>query len=80
VDNKIARKDFFNQPINIDDLVVMADKWKSFSVNKVLKFTPKMVRVEKVDGVGTSKLVYPDTCMVVDPKLVTFYMLTKKKK
>jgi len=71
-------KDFFYQDLEIGDYVVTGSKYKNFGCSKIIKFTPKMVKIENIDSKKT-KLAYPFDMLKVDPKLVTYYKLIKQK-
>lgn len=70
--------DFFGQPISTGDYVIGA-QGHNLAIYKVLRMTPKMVRIAKITA-KTAKakkgaLRYANELMKVDEKLVTFHLM-----
>jgi len=70
--------DLFGQPINAGD-VVIGGQGHELAVYRVLRITPKMVRIAsvkaKTDAAKKGKLRYSNELFKVDDKLVTFYLM-----
>jgi len=71
--------DLFGQPVDIGEYVV-GGQGHELAVYRVLKITPKMVRIAKVnaktDRAKKGALRYSNELVKVDEKLVTFYLMT----
>ena len=77
-DEEIKHEDFFGRIIQIGDIVIAASG-HALQCYKVVKLTPKMVRVVKFNP-KTSKskkgmLRYSKELLVVDGKMATFYLM-----
>lgn len=74
-------EDLFGQAISPGDFVVGAQS-KILSVYKVLRITPKMVRVVNIKAkTNTAKkgtLRYSNELLKIDEKLVTFYLMKQQ--
>ena len=80
-DEERVPDDLFGQSINPGDFVVGAQS-KILSVYKVLKITPKMVRVmnikAKTKAAKKGTLRYSNELLKIDAKLVTFYLMKQE--
>jgi len=78
MDNNESPKDLFEQPLAIGDYVV-GGTGHALELYKVLKITPKMVRIAranaKTDKAKKGKLRYSNELVKVDNQLVTFYLM-----
>ena len=78
----VTHKDFLNRPLAVDDYVVFpAPRGGRMKLGKIIKFTPKQIRVEwtsKWNGqVNTDSAVrYSSECVRVEGPDLTFYLLT----
>lgn len=74
-------EDLFGQSINLGDFVVGAQS-KILSVYKVIRITPKMVRVMNIKAKTHSQkkgtLRYSNELLKIDEKLVTFFLMKQK--
>lgn len=80
-----TKKDFFEQDLAIDDLVLFGttmSQGRGFEVGKIVRFTPKMVVVEVRNwrDIPGTKNVYSDDLYKVDEQLMTLYLLKRKSK
>lgn len=70
-------KDLFDREIQIDDFVAYASN--SLYIGKVIKITPKMIRVKHLSKWGSEKLVYSQDCIKVREEEITMYLLKNKR-
>ena len=74
-------RDFLNRPITIDDYVVFPGAYNGgMKLGKIIKFTPKNVKVEHPGWRGqmTSTLRAPGQCVKVEGPDLTFFLLSKQ--
>ena len=81
-EEEVEHTDLFGQPVDIDDFVI-GGQGHELAVYKVIRITPKMIRVAKVGAVTTSakkgKLRYANELFKIDQALATFYLMKLKK-
>lgn len=72
-------KDFLNQDLELGDFVVMVySESKRFHIAKIIKFTPKMVRIEFITRNWNKETVQsPEDLIKLHPEQVTWYLLTQ---
>jgi hypothetical protein len=73
-------RDFLNRPIALGDYVVFPGAYNGgMKLGKVIKFTPKNMRVEHPGwrGNNTSTLRHPGQCVRVEGPDLTFFLLSK---
>jgi hypothetical protein len=74
-------RDFLNRPIGIGDYVVFPGAYNGgMKLGKIIKFTPKNLRVEHPGWYGepTSTLRIPNQCVKVEGPDLTFFLLSKQ--
>lgn len=74
-------RDFLNRPITIGDYVVFPGAYNGgMKLGKIIKFTPKNIRVEHPGWRGsmTSTLRAPGQCVKVEGPDLTFFLLSKQ--
>jgi hypothetical protein len=75
-------KDFLNRELAIDDYVVFPAPYGGMKLGKVIRFTPKQIRVEWTEksyrGVVASNSAprYADQCVKVEGPDLTMYLLS----
>ena len=80
MDNKEQKNpaDFIGQPIHVGDYVVGAQS-TSLAMYKVIKITPKMIRIVSINAKTRlalkGKLRYADELLKVEERLVTFHLM-----
>ena len=73
-------RDFLNRPIGLGDYVVFPGAYNGgMKLGKIIKFTPKNLRVEHPGwrGAMTSTLRAADQCVKVEGPDLTFFLLSK---
>lgn len=73
-------KDFLHQDLEIGDYVVMVySDSKQFRIGKIIKFTPKMVRIEFIGNTAWQKTSAqsPEDLIKLMPEQVTWYLMNK---
>ena len=72
--------DLLGVSIEINDLVVY-NYWNSqLTVGRVVKFTPKKIRVSKLGSTTSSRSIYPaDSVKITDEAAITMYVLKNGK-
>ncbi len=77
-DEKRELLDLFGQTVDIGDYV-LGGHGHELSVYKILKVTPKMVRIAKINAktraAKKGKLRYSNELFKIDEKLVTFFLM-----
>ncbi len=77
-DEKRELLDLFGQTVDIGDYV-LGVHGHELSVYKILKVTPKMVRIAKINAktraAKKGKLRYSNELFKIDEKLVTFFIM-----
>ena len=77
--DKIRVLDYFNQELSIGDFVIAANGHE-LATYKIIRITPKMVRVVKLnaktDKAKKGKLRYSHELFKVSPAQVTYYLLS----
>jgi len=75
---KRTLEDLFGQVVDVGDYV-LGGHGHELSVYKILKATPKMVRIAKIHAKSRAakkgKLRYSNELFKIDAKLVTFYLM-----
>jgi len=71
-------KDIFGRELAIDDCVAYSAS--SLYIGKIIKITPKMIRVLSLSSWRHEKLVYSQDCVKVANEDVTMYLLKNKKR
>lgn len=74
-------KDFLNQDLELGDCValVFSDS-KRFHIGRIIKFTPKMVRLEFVTRSWSQTTIQsPEDLIKLQPEQVTWYLLTQNQ-
>ena len=74
-------KDFLNRELAIDDYVVFPGPYNGgMKLGKIIKFTPKQIRVEYPGWRGemTSSVRYPREVVKVEGPDLTFFLLSKQ--
>lgn len=77
-DNEHKPFDLFGQPIDVNDFVI-GGQGHGLSIYRVMKITPKMVRIvnvkAKTKGTQKGKLRYANELVLIEEHLVTFYLM-----
>ena len=74
-------RDFLNRPVALGDYVVFPGAYNGgMKLGKIIKFTPKNMRVEHPGwrGTTTSTLRPPNQCVKVEGPDLTFFLLSKQ--
>ena len=74
-------KDFLNRALVLDDYVVFPSAYNGgMKLGKIIKFTPKNVKIEHPgwNGKMTSTLRPADQCVKVEGPDLTFFLLSKQ--
>lgn len=74
-------RDFLNRELALDDYVVFPGSYNGgMKLGKIIKFTPKNVKVEHPGwrGATTTTLRAPGQCVRVEGSDLTFFLLSKQ--
>lgn len=74
-------RDFLNRELALDDYVVFSGAYNGgMKLGKIIKFTPKNVKVEHPGwrGATTTTLRAPGQCVRVEGLDLTFFLLSKQ--
>ena len=76
--NKVF-KDFLGQVLQVGDHVLIGATFDNFMCCEIVRFTPKMVRIQILQT-KKEKLLYDLEMVKVDSELITFHMLSKEER
>jgi hypothetical protein len=81
IDLEFLMKDFFGQELAVGDHVLISTSGsRGFEVHTIVKFSPKMVQVDKSTKwhPGRMMSVHPTCTVKISAEMMTWYTLTRK--